>query len=107
GGDDKGIFEMQLRTTGGLASVALDVDDSTGEASVTLDASGTDGNGRVIIEDSATQYRVQINGFPLRLAQRTTDPTLNLQDGMLWYRTDHDKIRARINGTTVNLAVET
>ena len=42
----------------------------------------------------------------LGLAQLTADPT-TLQDGMLWYRTDTDVIRARINGATVNLATGT
>lgn len=30
----------------------------------------------------------------------------NLEDGTLWYRSDTDKFRARVNGTTENLALE-
>ena len=30
----------------------------------------------------------------------------NLEDGTIWYRSDTDKFRARINGTTENLALE-
>jgi len=41
----------------------------------------------------------------LRLDDRATDPAI-LADGELWYRTDTDKFRARINGGTENLATE-
>ena len=38
------------------------------------------------------------------LASNTADPTFALVDGDIWYRSDTDKIRARINGVTVDLA---
>jgi|GEM_PF-5343412 len=43
---------------------------------------------------------------PLHLEGVTSDFTLGLADGMLWYRSDTDKFRARINGATQNLATE-
>lgn len=43
---------------------------------------------------------------PFGIAQVTSDFVVSLADGYLWYRTDTDKIRARINGATENLATE-
>ena len=43
--------------------------------------------------------------MPLRFVGETSD-FASLLDGMIWYRSDTDKFRARINGVTENLATE-
>ena len=49
---------------------------------------------------------VKVFSCPLWLSTSTSEPSTNLSDGMIWYRSDTDKFRARINGATENLATE-
>lgn len=56
-----------------------------------------------IAADNLNDYKFYIRDLPLLLAGMTADFTTALEDGMLWYRTDTDKFRARVNGSTVNL----
>ena len=59
------------------------------------------------VQESGTSYRLVILGAPLVLENyASADPTVTLTDGELWYRSDTDKFRARINGATENLATE-
>lgn len=46
---------------------------------------------------------VRISGVPFRVGIGTADPTVALEDGQLFYRTDTDKLRLRANGAWVNL----
>lgn len=54
------------------------------------------------VADYGLSTDVFITGAPLTLANATSDYTVN--DGALWYRSDTDKFRARMNGTTYDLA---
>lgn len=44
-----------------------------------------------------------IDQGPLLFRYKTADPTTILQDGMVWYNHTDEKLRARINGVTVDL----
>lgn len=55
----------------------------------------------------ATNVYFTVNEAPVWLQGMAADPTTTLSDGMLWYRSDTDKMRLRANGATVNLATET
>lgn len=56
--------------------------------------------------DSTNDRYFQINNTPLWLNNGTGADFATLSDGMLWYRSDLDRFRARANGTTENLAYE-
>lgn len=60
-----------------------------------------------ISADGSTDAYVSVpNGFQLTLSTTTADLTRTLYDGSLWYRSDTNKFRARINSATENLATE-
>lgn len=49
-------------------------------------------------------YKVAvINEVPFQITGGTSDPTTSVADGMLYYRTDTDKLRLRANGAWVDL----
>lgn len=61
---------------------------------------------QIALYNGTTDYVFLITAVPLGLASIAADPTIGLADGYLWYRSDTDKFRARINGATENLATE-
>ena len=71
-------------------------------------ANETDTTGiQVLRYEGAPTQRYTLMRGPLILSQETADFTTTLVEGMIWYRTDLFKFRARINGATENLATET
>lgn len=60
----------------------------------------------VVYDVNAGERYVGVLKAPFRLASFTADPTTTLADGDLWYRSDTDELRARINGATYTLLKE-
>ena len=94
-----------------VASRASTVDRANFAATSELDDSNATMSARS--DDNTASFRVRAmlgaSGFyaqlvdtPLWLGVFTSDPAV-LEDGMIWYRSDTDKFRVRVNGVTVNL----
>lgn len=79
----------------------------TDDAAIILRADTTDNTARLDIgaQNTAGGYFVRLNATPLWLGVFTADPAV-VSDGMMWYRSDTDKFRVRLNGVTYNLATE-
>lgn len=79
----------------------------TDDAAVILRADTTDNTARLDIgaQNTAGGYFVRLNATPLWLGVFTADPAV-VSDGMMWYRSDTDKFRVRLNGVTYNLNIE-
>lgn len=67
--------------------------------------SGYTGTVTLSYNDATTSGNLALSNVPLYLIGVASDYA-NLSDGMLWYRSDTDKFRARANGVTENLAFE-
>lgn len=78
-------------------------------ADIGISAKSPDGTASIgltcLAHNTATSQYIQANGAPFWMPVTAIDYAAN-QDGMLWYRSDTDKFRARINGATENLATE-
>jgi len=72
---------------------------------ITIAFEGTNG-GSLVLEAGTGKYSLIINNVPLGLASVTADPTIELSDSFVWYRSDTDKARLRANGATDNFAME-
>ena len=59
------------------------------------------GSSRAVQE--ITYDYVRLNSVPFRPGIGTSDPTTSIEDGMIFYRSDTDKLRLRANGSWVNL----
>ncbi len=57
-------------------------------------------------EDTGEEYVAVLGGTPFWIIGGTSDPAARASDGMLYYRTDTDKLRLRANGATVNLVTD-
>lgn len=90
------LHGTQTGATDADASVVIRTEKAGGTIAATLLAYS---------EDDGVCY-VAVQDAPFWLPALGADPA-NLSDGMVWYRTDTDVIRARINGATVNLATGT
>ncbi len=77
-----------------LVALAPDVTTPIIQAGVVIADSG---------DDAGERGFFHIDQGPLYLKFMTADPTTILQDGMVWYNHTDEKLRARINGVTVDL----
>ncbi len=105
---DVSVVGMQTNTSGSESVITLsnDADSSSVYWNIRRPSSSTSEVGvTAYMADSTSDKYVLIKNAPLGLHQTTSDFTV-LADGQLWYRSDTDKIKARINGTTENLATE-
>lgn len=67
--------------------------------------SGYNGTVTLSYNDATVSGNLALSSVPLYLVGTASD-FANLSDGMLWYRSDTDRFRARANGVTENLAYE-
>jgi hypothetical protein len=95
---NKATVEAFARSTGDnfarLSAIAPDVTNSLIEAGVFIADSGA---------NSGERGFFYIDHGPLLFRFMTADPTTILQDGMVWYNSTDDKLKARINGATKDL----
>jgi hypothetical protein len=105
-------LELKTGNATDAAYVDLSLDTlSTGDAESVLEARSADGittRARLAVKSftGAGGRYVAVLDSPFWLAAVTADDAA-LLDGMLWYRSDTDKVRLRANGATENLATET
>lgn len=101
------VIESQA-DTGDKASIIVGAsNESFTTSSVLLSAEGGGETASLFlyVNPNASAREVSIANAPLTLAVETSDFSA-LSDGMLWYRSDLDRFRARANGVTENLAYE-
>lgn len=74
-----------------------------GKATTVIEGQAFDGTNTGKFQLYPTYF--QIDTIPMLIGVLAADPS-SLADGMVWYRSDTDKFRGRINGATENLATE-
>ena len=96
---NQAAVEAFARSTGAnfarLSAIAPDVTNSLIEAGVFIADSGA---------NSGERGFFYIDHGPLLFRFMTADPTTIIQDGMVWYNTTSNQLKARVNGSTVVLA---
>jgi len=81
--------------TNGTVAIVAAIDDVTAaDVRLSIDSSGL---------FNASGGYVFLTDAPIRPGTGTADPVTSIEDGMLFYRTDTNKLRLRANGAWVNL----
>ena len=94
----------------GLTIEATGSSSNTGDITLRFEGNGGSNFGQLrLYADAATTTTIvgtadviEFSG-PVRVGTGTADPTVSIEDGMLFYRTDTDKLRLRANGAWVDL----
>lgn len=105
-------FTAAANSVPGLTESYLTLLTSSTNATSALQAEISNNGVKADVLASATRNVFRVTGIggivvAIALPSGAADPTFTLADGDLWYRSDTDKFRARVNGVTENLATET